>query len=155
MANPLEQRGQPVDGVSLDASGNIQISPLQVDPITGALIVTGSVGVSGVSLNLSASFPPAIASGHTSTYVTASLTSQVVLAPNPNRIGATFSNQWSPTSDVAGNAYLSIGTLATTSSWLVVLQPGAFYALDFNTSEAFSVVYDLPSGSLMTTELST
>jgi len=75
-----------------------------------------------------------------------------VLNANPDRLGALFSNQWSATSTTAGNAYLSLGTAATTSSWLVVLEPGAFYSLDFNTSEAFSVIYDSPSGSLMITE---
>lgn len=135
---------------------NQEILPL--DPVLTSRAVIAAQTLSGSYENASLDDNGALivasskSSTHSTNFVTASLTSQIILNKNPDRIGAVFSNQWSLNSTSAGNAYLSIGTTASTSSFLVVIAPGSVYSLDFNTTEAFSVIYDAATGSLMFTE---
>ena len=84
---------------------------------------------------------------HTTFAISASLTSQTVLAANPLRLGVTLYN---PTSSSV--AYVSLGPIASTSSFLVAMQPESYYSLDALSIEPLSVIFDASSGSLMVTE---
>jgi hypothetical protein len=114
--------------------------------------VTGTVDVTGLATQLSTT--------HTRNVFTASLASVQVLAPNPGRIGVTFSYQVTPTTGTYGNAYVCVGSVASTSSYDYCLQagapgyPGTVCSPDTLSDEAYSVVFDWTVGAIIVTEFS-
>ena len=112
--------------------------------------VTGSVEVTGVTFSGSIDAIQTPAPSHVTTNFLASLTSQVAMGPNASRRGASFFN----TVTSAGVCYVSIGTLASTASYVVAVRPGSYYSFDTVPSEAISFVFDRVPGNVMVTEQS-
>ena len=111
-------------------------------------VVTGSVAVTGISV--SGSFNPVVppSSGHTTTNWPASLTSQQAVGSNSTRRGLSFFNCMSG----KGTCYLTIGSTASTGSFMVALRPGSYYSFDVVPSEPVSFVFDQVPGNVMVTE---
>jgi hypothetical protein len=112
--------------------------------------VTGSVTVTGITFSGSINpiSPPAAA--HTTTNFVASLASQVAMATNASRRGASFFNVQTST----GVCYVSIGAVASTGSYVVAVRPGAYYSFDTVPAEAISFIFDRVPGNVMVTEQS-
>jgi hypothetical protein len=130
-------------------SGSIIVTAPQSAPIwvtgsfatnVGVQQVTGSVQVTNFTSPRSTS--------HTTQNLTASLVSQVALASNANRFGVSVFNTFTS----KGNAYISLGPIASTGSFIIQMLPGTYYSMDTLSTEEISYVFDAIPGNLMVTE---
>lgn len=85
--------------------------------------------------------------GSTVTSIAASTVNQMALAPNVNRVGATFFNEG------GAIAFLKFGQTATQTSYTVQLASKAYYELPLTYQGEIDVVFNSNNGNLRVTEL--
>jgi len=104
------------------------------------------------SIPVTGTFTSAVVTAATATLsnVSGSASSVSVLASNASRKGATFYN------DSTASLYLKFGTTASTSSFTVLMQPGAYYELPTTAvyTGALDGIWSAANGAVRVTELS-
>ena len=142
---PLTQSVYVVNEQSV--SGTLDVEVLNFPSVQE---ITGTVSVTGLDSTKS--------TGHTTTLFTASLVSVQVLAPNPDRLGVSFSYPVISSPGIYGIAYVCVGSVATVSSSVYALMPGppglpgTYISPDTLSQEPYSVVFDYPNGFITVTE---
>lgn len=107
------------------------------------LIIPNPIGVSGtVTAN-----PKGCAASTITSVSGTTVSGTVILAANSSRLGATIFNNSS------SNLYLSLGSGATTSTFVVILVPSAYYEVPFNYQGIISGVWASANGNALISEL--
>ncbi|MEH2128899.1 hypothetical protein [Nostoc sp.] len=83
----------------------------------------------------------------TPTTVASSTDSDIILAANSNRKGATFWN------DSTANLFLEFGATATTSAFTAKLSAGGYYEVPFNYTGVISGIWSAANGNALVREL--
>jgi hypothetical protein len=110
--------------------------PLEVDPATGALLITGVT---------SSAAKPATS---TPTSTSASTTSALLFASNLARLGATVYNEG------AATIYLAFAATATLSNYTIQIVSGGYYEVPFGYTGAAACITSAGTSTVRVTELS-
>lgn len=114
---------------------------------SGNVVDQGAAGVDPWLVTGSLSITPQISNTGTTTSVVASATNVVLLASNSNRLGATIFN------DSTANLYVKLGTIASTSSFTVIILPSGYYEVPFSYVAEIDGIWASATGHARVTEL--
>jgi hypothetical protein len=103
----------------------------------------------GVRIIGSLSTSTATSTSTTITNIPLSISSQILLASNPNRRGGTIFN------DAGATLYIKLGATASYSSYTVKLATNAYYEVPFNYTGRIDGVWEMniPGGAALVTDL--